>query len=114
MPILTKEVEVVPMGTAIQHYRNKGYDAKHKQSLIVKVEDLPRGSDTRIEVLCDMCYRNIMSVKYGKYNRSIENSGSYVCKECASKKRKQTNFQRYGTQYPIQLEYFQEKGNKQI
>lgn len=109
MPILTKEVKVIPMGTAIQHYRNKGYDAKHKQLLTVKVEDLPKYSDAQVKVLCDFCYKNTMIVKYGHYNRRIDNTGSYVCKDCSRDKANQTNLQKYGTSYPIQLESFQEK-----
>ena len=40
--LLTKEVEVKPRGKMIQYYKDKGYDAKYSQPLIVKVEDLPR------------------------------------------------------------------------
>lgn len=109
MPILTKEVEVMPMGKAIQHYKDKGYDVKHKQLLIVSVDDLPKGSDAKVEVLCDMCHKNQMMVKYNNYNRIIKNTGSYVCRECASQKRRKTNQKRYGTSFPIQLELFKEK-----
>lgn len=112
MPILTKEVEVIPMGRSIPHYREKGYDVKHKQPLIVKVEDLPRGSDTKIEVLCDMCHKNSMMVKYNDYNRVVKNTGSYVCKECSPEKVRKNNLKKYGVPSVMQLESFKEKAKQ--
>lgn len=109
MPILTKEVEVIPMGRSITHYRGKGYDVKHKRPLIVKVEDLPRGSDTKIEILCDMCLENSMMVKYNDYNRVIKNTGSYVCKECSPEKVRKNNLEKYGVPSVRQLESVKEK-----
>lgn len=109
MPILTKEVEVIPMGRSIPHYREKGYDVKHKQPLTVKVEDLPRGSDTKIEVLCDMCHKNSMMVKYNDYNRVVKNTGNYVCKECSSEKVRKNNLKKYGVSSVMQLESVKEK-----
>ena len=112
MPILTREVEVIPMGKAIQHYKSKGYDAKHKQPLVVKVEDLSRGSDTKIEILCDMCNKNTMMVKYNSYNRVIEKTGSYVCRECAYEKQRQNNLKKYGVPYVLQLKSMHEKAKQ--
>lgn len=109
MPILTKEVEVIPMGRSIPHYREKGYDVKHKRPLIVKVEDLPRGSDTKIEILCDMCLKNSMMVKYNDYNRVVENTGNYVCKECSPEKVRKNNLEKYGVPSVRQLESVKEK-----
>lgn len=109
MPILTKEVEVLPMGRSIPHYKNKGYDVKHKQPLTVNVKDLPIGSDTKIEVLCDMCHKNKMMVKYNDYNRVVKNTGNYVCKECGVEKARQTCLERYGVECTSQLEWVQNK-----
>ena len=57
--ILTKEVEVRPTGKMIQYYKDLGYNAKYQQPLIVKVEDLSKGSYVNIEVLCDFCKETI-------------------------------------------------------
>lgn len=109
MPILTKEVEVRPSGKMIQYYRDLGYDVKCRQPLMVKVEDLPKRSDIRIEVMCDMCKENIMTIKYSDYNKSIENTGNRVCEKCIRNKADKTNQKKYGTPYPIQNESFKEK-----
>ena len=79
----------------IQYYKDKGYDAKYHESLIVNVQDLPNNSHIKLEVLCDMCEINTMFVKYCDYNKCIKNTGSYVCKDCSYKKSKQTNLLRY-------------------
>ncbi len=96
MGILTKEVEVRPTGKMIQYYRDRGYDAKYNQPLIVDVNDLSKNSHIKIDILCDMCKKNIMSVSYQEYNVSIEHTGSYVCKQCSPKKVRQSNLKKYG------------------
>lgn len=97
--ILTKEVTVRPRGSMIKYYREKGYDSKYNQPLVVKVEDLPKASEVVVQVLCEMCKDKILSVRYVDYNRSVNNSGSYVCKACSYAKCKQTNIARYGMLY---------------
>lgn len=109
MPILTKEVTVKPMGKAIKYYRDLGYDAKHKQPLTVSIDDLLKGSDAEIEVLCDFCLENTITLKYNTYNNRTKETGCYPCKECIGEKVKLTNLKRYGVPYPIQLEAFKEK-----
>lgn len=97
MGILTKEVEVKPTGKMIQYYKDKGYDAKYNQPLVVRIEDLPNNSHARLEILCDMCNHNTMLVEYCDYNRIVKNTGSYVCRDCSYEKMKQTNLLRYKT-----------------
>lgn len=109
MPVLTKEVEVIPIGKTIKHYRNLGYNAKHKEPIFVKVKDLPHTSTKVVEVLCDMCNKNTMYVGYGEYNKMIQTTGSYVCAECRIKKRMLTNTEKYGTPYPTQNEAVKSK-----
>lgn len=94
--LLTKEVEVRPRGEMIQYYKDRGYDAKYNQLLVVKVDDLPRRSSSSIKVLCDICQENEVSTTYCNYNKSIETTGSYACKECRYEKVRLTNIARYG------------------
>lgn len=109
MGIITEEVEVKPRGKMIQYYRNKGYDAKYNQTLIVNIEDLSKGSHAPIEVLCDICKENKITVAYEVYNRVIKNTGSYVCKHCLNEKRMQTNKKRYGVYIASKSDLFKEK-----
>lgn len=108
MGILTKEVEVRPTGKMIQYYKDKGYDAKYCQPLVVKIDDLPRKSFVVVQALCDMCKEKIMHIRYADYNKSIDNTGSYVCRTCSYIKKEQTNISRYGNNY-VKTEEFKEK-----
>ena len=112
MGIITKEVEVRPRGKMIQYYKDKGYDAKYNQPLIVCVDDLPKGSHTDIEVLCDMCKHNKITVSYEVYNRVVKNTGSYVCQHCLNEKRMNTNKKKYGVYVASQSDIFKEKTRK--
>lgn len=108
MAVLTKEVEIMP-SVNIQYYKNKGYDAKYKVPLVVKIEDLPKGSHIKVEVLCDMCHKNTMTVVYKSYNNVVERTGNYVCKECSPKKHEQTILKKYGVKSYTQTKEHHEK-----
>jgi formylmethanofuran dehydrogenase subunit E len=99
MGIITKEVEVKPRGAMIKHYKDKGYDASYNQSLVVNIKDLPEKSNVYLDILCDMCKENTMSVRYADYNRVVKNTGSYVCKDCSAVKAEQTNIAKYGKSF---------------
>lgn len=96
MPILTKEVEVKLWGNTVKHYNDLGYKGKQGDVVVVKVEDLPRESHIKIEVLCDFCGKNKMFITYGSYNRRNGHTKGYACRECSYEKMKQTNLERYG------------------
>lgn len=112
MPILTKEVEVRPSGKMIQYYRDLGYDAKYLAPLMVKVEDLSKGSKIKIEVLCDMCHKNKMIVEYASHNTTIERAGNHVCRECGVIKASQTRKERYGVEHIFQSSIFRERARQ--
>lgn len=126
--ILTKEVEVKVRPSIIEYYQSLGYEIPMKRAsksyydktkkefvydlsktIMVKIEDLHIHSNVFIEVLCDMCQKNISLIKYNDYNKCIKNSGSHVCKECWSKKAMQTNEKRYGYKVVTQNEKIKEK-----
>lgn len=112
MGMLTKEVEVRPRGTMIRYYKDRGYDARYNQLLMVKVEDLPKYSKESIKVLCDMCQENIMLVPYLDYVKVVENTGSYVCKGCSREKIRKTNLKRYGVEVPSKSKQVVDKMRK--
>ena len=127
MGILTKEVEVKVNGFTAGYYETLGYKIpmkkaskstykRHKKEFVydtsktitVKVKDLPKNSDTYVDVLCDMCKEKSMSVRYADYNKAMESTGSYVCKDCSYIKKEQTNIARYGDFY-VKTEEFKKK-----
>ena len=99
MGIITKEVEVKPTGKMIQYYKDKGYDAKCRQSLIVKIEDLPTHSDIIVEIACDYCKEKVSLVKYSDYTKGINNIEKYACDKCRSEKLKEVTQKLYGVDY---------------
>lgn len=127
MPILTKEVEVKVNGVTADYYKSLGYDIPMKKAsktyysktgkefvcdigktITVKVEDLPKRSDVCISVLCDMCKEKEMVVRYADYNKSIDKTGNYVCRDCSYLKAEQTKITRYGDVY-FKTDEFKEK-----
>lgn len=111
MSIITKEIEVRPRGAMIKYYRDRGYDANYNQPITVTVEDLPKKSGAVIQVLCDMYKEKITLVKYVDYNKSIDNTGSYVCRDCSYIKSRQTTIAHYGELY-LKTDEFKERRKK--
>lgn len=114
--LLTKEAKVKLNAANIEYYKNLGYEIPVKKAsestrkrhgkdfvydlgktMNIKIEDLPKNSGAKVEVLCDICKENIISVKYADYNKVMERTGSYVCRPCSYKKRDQTNLEKYGS-----------------
>lgn len=102
--ILDKIVKVRTTGKLIKYYRDLGYDCGHNTEIEVKVDELPKNSNVTIRVMCDYCGEEIFNVKYSTYNRVVENTGSYVCKNCAPLKRENTLLERYGIRNACYLE----------
>lgn len=109
MGILTKEVKIKPSGTAVRYYKDKGYDAKWHEPLIVKVSDLPVGSKVEVEVLCDYCQKNIITTPYKHYHTRTKKISKYACIECASLKRRESNLLRYNVENVNQLDSVRNK-----
>ena len=56
--ILDKEVEVILNGSNMKHFKSFGYEnLKSGNKLIVPIEHLSKGSHTKINVKCDICYK---------------------------------------------------------
>lgn len=130
MGIITKEVEVRVNGYTAGRYESIGYKIPIKKAskltyekykkefvydtsktIVVKVEDLPKYSESYVDVLCDMCNKNTMSMRYADYNKSIDKIGICVCKECSYIRKKQRDIDLYGCSY-VETEEFKEKRKK--
>lgn len=128
MPIISEYVEVRPTPQTVRHYEGLGYTipikeateltkkVEHKEyvhdfskTILVKPEHLTSGSMVNVVVLCDMCKENTMLVSYANYNSVMKRTGSYVCRDCAYKKVKQTVKVRYNVDGVSQLEDVKEK-----
>ena len=130
MGIITETVEVNVNSYTIKHYESLGYKIPLKiasetyrrrtgkefvydmsKTITVKTKDLPESSSTMVKVICDICQKSIMNVRYVDYNKIVGATGSYSCKECSHIKREQTNIIRYGDYY-VRTEEFKEKRRK--
>lgn len=109
MGILTKEVEVKPTGKMIQYYRDRGYNARYRQPLIVKIEDLPKSSFMPVSILCDYCKEEIFSTTYHHYNEEARHINKHACKNCWSKKQEEVVMMKYGVKSVSQVKEFQKK-----
>lgn len=113
MPILTKEVKVKLWGKSTKYYNDLGYEGKHGDIIVVNVNDLPDGSNYKIEYLCDYCEDKIITIVYADYIRRKQEVNKMACRCCSSKKGKETCYLRYGNDDGIthysQTQEFKEK-----
>lgn len=121
--ILTKEVGIRVNSNNAKYYENLGYiipmkeatkntkQVMHKnfvydfsKTIMVKVEDLPKSSFARVDVLCDYCNKEIFSITYHHYNEETKHINKHACKNCWQKKKEEVFMMKYGVKSPLQLE----------
>jgi len=96
MGLITKEVYVGLGVKNTKHYEDLGYNIlKEKDKwgrlrtprgtkILVKVKDLTKGSNSKVEVQCDNCFK-IVSVRFVDYEFSVHKDNTYLCNSCATK-----------------------------
>jgi len=101
--LITKKVKIKTRGRLIKYYKDLGYDVEYNKEIIVNINDLSKGSKIIVETKCDICNRE-KDMNYCDYIKSISNDGYLTCRKCSIEKRKKTNNNKYGVDFPIQLE----------
>lgn len=93
--LTTKEVEVGVAGINGKWFDKKGYNiprrinvnginsAPRGTKIKVKVEDLPDGSGTKVNVKCDGCDKEIIGISWYSYLNYVRDDGMYYCQKCA-------------------------------
>ena len=100
--ILTKFVKVRVINHSLEHYKNLGYDIKYNDVIETPVSHLPKGSQVRIKVRCDICGKE-KNITYQKYLKNIKKYDIYTCSQkCGYFKCKQTCLENHGVEYPMQ------------
>lgn len=83
---------------------------KRGTKIIVKVEDLPKGSHAEIEVLCDYCNKNIVKRNYKTYlyckSKQIDKD---CCDDCKNIKAREVLVENYGTSNIMNLDFIKDK-----
>ena len=68
-----------------QEYINLGYNfTKLGDEFEIPLKHLNKNSNRKVVVTCDECGKELIT-PYRNYNRIIENSGAYRCRQCNSK-----------------------------
>ena len=108
--IITEYVEVKTdvNNSKLDLYRSMGYDIS-SNPVMLKIEDLSKGSNYIISVKCDYC-DSISNITYKSYNKTQEILKKYACsRKCASIKTKEINLIRYNVESTTQLDSVIEK-----
>ncbi|MCK9198249.1 MAG: hypothetical protein M0P49_01460 [Bacilli bacterium] len=120
--LITKEVEIELHSRQITYYKNLGYDVpriKDKYSryttpkgtkIIVKVEDLQKGSHVDIQYKCDICGEPV-TCNYKTYVQSQINSFTKIdaCDNCKTIKSRMSIKEKYGVDNILLLPEIREK-----
>jgi len=107
--ILSETVDILIIPKILKHYLSKGYDAKVKSILTIKVSDLTNKSRIKIKVKCDVCGTE-KYLSYQKYTKNISSYNYYACSQkCSSEKCKDTFIKNYGTTHPLKNEEVKQK-----
>ena len=113
MIIEDQDISIKITSKNIKHFIDCGYeDIKVGDTIIGKVTDLSKGSDTKVDVKCDYCGK-IIKVNYSDYNRYKYDK--YSCKKCRQKKTSEYSLsKRQDDLYNRALKVCNEKGYKLI
>ena len=85
MGLITEMVVQKWHGRYKKYYIDKGYEyTKVGDGFWVKVEDLPDGSNVKVEVECDNCNKPLKTSWHG-FMQQIKKRNSYYCNKCAIK-----------------------------
>jgi len=108
--LITKEVEIICKSDK-KYYISKGYDWKYNKTIIVKVNDLQKGSHQLVKVLCDYCLEEIIEKEYRTFIKQRETSviNKDCCKKCSILKVEEGNLLKYGIRSTFQVPEIREK-----
>ena len=96
--ILPQTVKVRTNATTCKHYREKGYEFEKCGDFIeVDVFDLPKSSNEKVKVICDVCGKE-RETKYCRVAGNNEENKLITCgsNSCKNKKYKNTCTKKYG------------------
>ena len=91
----------------LKHYRELGYDVKCFDTILVPPEHLTDGSHAMVDVVCDVCKKN-MQKEYREYLKR-HTYDIDCCEECYAKKIKLACLDKYGVENVFQLDEVKQK-----
>lgn len=96
MGLITEEVEVNITPRNIKYYENLKYIMPKEKNewgklcvlrgtkILVKVDDLQKGSHIKVDVECDIC-KEIINMEWRVYKRYVRSNKEYFCNKCSGK-----------------------------
>jgi hypothetical protein len=106
--IVDKNIEIKISSKNLEYYKNKldNNNLNVNDIILIKPNDLPETSKTKINVKCDIC-NNVKSITIYSYRRNISKYNFYACSQkCAYLKNKKTNLERYGKEFYTQTDNY--------
>ena len=92
----------------LELYKSKGYECNKGDEIIVRAEDLTKGSHQKVKIICDGCGEE-SEVEYRQYLKSNHDGKTYCCKCKHKYVISKTNLERYGYKCPSQNEEIKKK-----
>lgn len=103
-----QKIEIyIPRQNIAQYYREKGYDCKTGQTIVIDAKDISSGSHKKIDYICDYCGAQFSRVVYS--NERQKDNSKDSCSKCSAEKRKETSLKRFGVDNAMKLEEYQLK-----
>lgn len=131
--ILSTEVEVKLNTRNVEYYKDLGYIIPMKEAtelskkvmhkdyvydfskpIIVKVEDLLKGSNAKLTLLCDYCQEEIFEQTNLTYQRTIKEIPKCACLKCRPLKTREVNMLKYNIPCASQTEEVKANRRKTI
>jgi hypothetical protein len=109
--ILDKQIKIVINNRHVKYYKDKGYNIKGGDTIIINIEDLPDSSHYMVNVKCDICNKE-HKIKYYNYFINLNKNNKYYCFNCKGHLIKKTNLKKYGVESTLQLNSVKEKSKK--
>lgn len=106
--ILNKKVRIRGNSSNLKHFKSLGYDIDVDEYVEVNIDDLSKNSHVLVNVQCDICELR-KEISYFSYIRNLGSSNLYTCQRCSYVKNRKTNLEKYGVEYPIQLDEIKQK-----
>jgi very-short-patch-repair endonuclease len=107
--VLIDKFYIIKKSSNYNYYENLGYKIKNGY-YHVKSEDISKGTDIKVEVICDIC-GNKKEILLKAYYKNISNYNTYCCSnKCAYKvKNEPTNLKKYGEKHHLKIPEILEK-----
>lgn len=128
MNVEEQAIQVRVNNFTLEHFLELGYNVHNGSILTIRAKELPSGSGLKVDVECSYCGKIFKK----SWRRYLETKNNVCCKECKTskmidvslkkygnvcslcnpeiaEKRRKTNIEKYGVEFPFQSQEIREK-----